>query len=245
MLIGINGSSGFLGNKLVDRLSKDNDIVRLDRSGYIPQDIDVCFDLAAYGNLWGQNKIDKIYKANVYRVAKEISNYKGRIIFISTSSVTLPQQTFYSLSKKATENMLLLRGNSVIVRPYSIYGPQEYEGHLIPKLIDSCLNGTKMSFVPDPIHDFVYIDDFIDALILLKDSDYSGVIEVGTGEGHTNEQVKEIVEKITSKKANLVYVDKLRNYDNRDWICQSNKIVSFGWQPQTTLFKGIGNYERS
>ena len=70
MKIGISGSSGFIGKRLLARLEQSGyDVVRLGRNGLIPSGIEVVFDLAAYGNMaHHEQDAFKIYKANLLRV---------------------------------------------------------------------------------------------------------------------------------------------------------------------------------
>lgn len=239
--IAISGSHGFLGSHLAARLQEP---IRLDRDGVVPKDIDVVFDLAAYGNL-ASHSIDpaRTYRANLMRVIEEnewIDNEKW--IFISTSSVTLPKQTLYSLSKKAAEEFLQqINKRVVIVRPFTIVGTREAKEHLIPKLIDSCLNGTEMPFVPDPVHDFLDVEDFVDALLVIKDkAQFKGEIyEVGGGEQVSNDTVRQMVEEVTGKKANLKYVNNLRSYDTKNWRSNLERISTLGWKAKKNLFQTV------
>ena len=242
--IAISGSNGVIGSQLAKRLGKTN---ALDRTGNLTAHYDIIYDLGAYGNLAShyigdERKVAKeIYKANLFRVIELISNLRGdeKYIYISTSSVGVPVKTAYSLSKQAAEEYIRhvqskAKMKMCIVRPFTAIGIGEQEEHLIPRLIDSCLNGTRIPFIGHPVHDFVSYDDLVDALILLKDmGNFNGEIyEVGTGISTSNEEIKEIVERITGKKANIERVRKLRDYDTEKWSANLEKIMKLGWKPK-------------
>ena len=244
----ITGSHGFLGEHLVSKLGG---AYRMDRVPQNPKGIDIYADLASFGNMSNQTVYSEIYRANTMRVINQLeriedTDYKA-YLYVSTSSVTLPHQTYYSASKKATEEFIALYAREknkavVSIRPYSITGVREQSQHLIPKLIDSCLHGTKMDFVVDPVHDFLDVDDFTDALLLISQSaqNYKGrIFAVGSGKQYTNAQVLEIVEKVTGKKANVNVVKSMRAYDTIDWQADTTLMYSLGWQPKKSLEDSI------
>lgn len=236
----ISGSSGFIGKHLSARFQEP---YKLDRTGEIPLGIDVVFDLAAFGNMAGHSGIGRIYRANLMRVIEEnewIDNEKW--IFVSTSSVMLPKQTPYSLSKRAAEEFLQSTGKRVaIVRPFTIVGVGEQKDHLIPKLIDSCLNGTEMPFVREPVHDFLDVEDFVNALLVIKDkAQFTGEIyEVGSGQQISNDNVRQAVEVVTGKKANIKVVENMRPYDTKDWKANLERISTLGWKAKKNLMQTI------
>lgn len=239
--IAISGSHGFLGQRLLEHLGPSK-VIRLDRTPNVPDDVKIVFDLATYGNMYEQTDFRKIYRANFTRVAEMLQKLPPdrRFIYVSTSSVKLPVQTHYSVSKRTTEGFLkALDNNYAIVRPYSVTGVGEQPAHLIPKLIDSCLNGTEMPFVPDPVHDFIDVDDFVDALLILSKSKEKGIFEVGGGVEHSNQDVLEIVERVTGKKANVIVVPTLRSYDTGEWRSNNERMYSLGWEPKKSLTETI------
>jgi nucleoside-diphosphate-sugar epimerase len=79
----------------------------------------------------------------------------------------------------------------------------------------------------------------VNALILISAKRLSGTFEVGSGLSYTNRQVKEIVEGITGKKANIVQVPSMRSYDNENWVSTNLRIRSTGWLPKKTLEQSI------
>src|SRR3990167_8328383 len=167
--LGISGSHGFVGNHLVARFNSEQ-VERLGRDGKIPKGLDTVFDLAAYGNMAGHGgNAQEIYKANLMRVIDEMDCVENtKFIYISTSSVMLPIQTEYSLGKKAAEDYIRYQADVygakvAIVRPGTVIGRGDSQEHLLPKLIDSCLHGTKMPFIEEPTHDYIDVEDLVEA----------------------------------------------------------------------------------
>jgi UDP-glucose 4-epimerase len=245
----ISGSHGWLASHLCNRLGQYE---VLGRDGKIPFDTEIIFDFAAYGNLAGQlSKPTITYKANTQRVSNIIEEIIGtpkKLIYISTSSVSLPIQTYYSASKKATEEMIQIAVResgikAVIVRPYTVIGSGEHTEHLIPKLIDSCIWGNEMKFVENPVHDFIDVEDFIDALMIIKDkAKFNGeVYEIGSGVQTTNKKIKDIVSRVVGYEPNLIPVKSLRSYDTTNWKANTRKIKRLGWKPKRSIKESILN----
>lgn len=254
----ITGASGFLGKNLLERLPKQE-------TTSIPHEqiqlttikpFDYFYFLSAYGNMAFHDEDDKIIKANLLdliHVTEQARNYDFKsFVYISTSSVKLKYQTMYSRTKKAAEEVLLSYTEKhglpfCIVRPYSITGVGEQPKHLIPTIIRSCLYGEQMNFVKEPTHDFVDVSDVVEAIINLSENRGKGIFEVGSGSSYSNQQVLEMVEEITGKKANINQVGRMRDYDNEEWVCKNYRARSFGWMPKKTLkdsIKEMVEYER-
>lgn len=240
----ITGSSGFLGRNLVKRL--DNP-VRIPHQDILNTDWSKAtrvFFLSAYGNMYGQDDEQETIKANLIDLCFVLASVDWskieNFVYISTSSVKLKRQTMYSRSKKAAEEILLAymekyNAPITIIRPLSVTGVGEQKEHLIPKLIDSCLNNTPMDFVPEPTHDFIDIQDLVDGIMNLVTNKAKGIFELGTGESVSNLKVLEIVRKVTGKMANIRLVSSLRPYDNEKWVCENFKARGWGWLPKKNL----------
>lgn len=253
-MVGLTGSHGFLATILGEHLVH---FKRLGRKGEVPKGITFLYDFAAFGNMSWHTDINKIYKANLIRVINLTRNCilnDCKLVFVSTSSVKLSVQTPYSLSKKAAEEFIQYQVQSnglkaCIVRPFTIIGVGERVGervgeqkeHLIPRLIDSCLNGVEMPFVKKPVHDFLDVKDLSKALILIKDKGlFEGEIyEVGTGKQFSNDEVRSLVEKVTGKRANIRLVESMRPYDTKDWRANIERICGLGWSPTISLEESI------
>lgn len=240
---GISGSHGFVGRQLAERLTNWEP---LDRSGVIPEGVNMVFDLATYGNLASQEQdARKIYDANLNRLFNSFTNPDTSFIYISTSSVTRPIQTLYSASKKAGEEFVKLKAQEgykvAIVRPGTVIGVNEQREHLIPTLIRSCLEEEKMPFIGWPTHDYIDVGDFVEALLYIPEK---GILngetyEIAAGVAVSNLEVKDIVEKVTGKKANIREVESMRDYDDKQWVLNTERIRSLGWEPKKTLEQSV------
>lgn len=250
----ITGKNGFLGGRLADRLKNFTAIPHEEILNFDIKPFSHFFFLSAYGNMSFQTEDNKIIQANLLDLLTTIQKASAHdfdsFLYMSTSSVKLPIQTMYSRTKEAAEKVLLAFMEKYnlpisIVRPFSITGVGEQEKHLIPTLIRSCLFGERMDFVPGPAHDFIDVEDVIDGMLVLSKVKARGIFELGSGKDITNETIKEIVERITGKKANLNYVGRMRNYDNDTWVSRNNRVRDFGWSPKKSLEQSITEMVKS
>lgn len=240
---------GFIGSRLALKLDKFSPIPHSEIKTFKLNSFDNFYFLSTYGNLYSQQEDSKIIQANLLDlvvILNQINFERGfkSFVYISTSSVRLKRQTMYSRSKKAAEEILLsyLEKYDVpicIIRPFSVTGVGEQKNHLIPKLIDSCLNGTRMDFVPKPVHDFIDVEDVVDGILNLSKHHAKGIFELGTGIGYTNDQVRKIVEKVTGYPANIDIVNQLREYDNEEWVSGNFRARMYGWLPKKSLEQSI------
>jgi nucleoside-diphosphate-sugar epimerase len=236
----VTGGSGFIGLHLVNKLGAaslhHSDIVH----GH-SYNCERLFFLSAYGNMAHHTDYRMMVKANVRDLLTLLNGFSGWLCYMSSSSVTLPVQTPYSRTKKAAEEILqsLTDLQSCIVRPFSVTGRGEQKEHLIPTLIRSCMEGTQMDFVPEATHDWIDVDDVVDALVMLADKRATGIYELGLGYSVSNQEVREIVEVTCGKKANVRIVKQLRDYDSQDWYCQDPLTMLMGWKPKKTLEESV------
>lgn len=254
----VTGSGGFIGKHLVSILKKTTaNITELHHEQLlkgefkIPMETDYIFHLAAAGNYYTKTSPMEIIMSNILVTQHLLEqtahiDYRAFVNF-SSSSVGLTRPTFYSVTKKTAEDLCRMYhldyGKPIVsVRPFSVTGVGEQSQHLIPKLIDSCKNGTEMQFVVLPKHDYIDVEDLIDGVLtLVKNIDRSKgrVVDLGFGASYSNGQVRDIVEHETKKKANLKVVKYMRSYDTRDWVADNNFMKSLGWKPQKYLDSSI------
>ncbi|MEK6868361.1 MAG: NAD(P)-dependent oxidoreductase, partial [Nanoarchaeota archaeon] len=128
-----------------------------------------------------------------------------------------------------------------IFRLSNIYGPYQdwkINPNLLPQVISQAIINKKIEIWNlDPIRDYIYVDDVVEAIIKALHSDTTGIFNLGTGIGTS---VREIITKI----ANLTNVEV--NSLNKPVsgpiriICDINKIKNeLGWRPRIILDEGI------
>ncbi len=226
----ISGKSGFIGTALSNYLHERGDIAIELKRGITANtfalknefDIhqpDYIIHLAAYGNHSYQKDEYEIFYANVIAGFNMLLcsldiDYK-KFYNVSSSSVTLPQQTLYSATKLSMEKIaevFAAKYNKPIVnvRPYSVYGPGEAAFRFIPVVIAHLLTGEEMTVDENAAHDWIYIDDFIKAML-------AGETEIGTGIKTSNKEIIQILEDISGEKLNYK-PGKFRDYDNENWF---------------------------
>lgn len=245
----ITGAKGFIGKHLVSKLPGDYiTILHNEIQSTKIKSFDYFYFLSSYGNLSSQDDENEIYKANIedlLSILTQIKDIKFKsFVFISTSSVMLKTQTTYSRCKRAAEEILLafMERHDLpicIIRPFSVTGVGEQPEHLIPSLIRSCYTGTLMNFVSEATHDWIDVEDVSEGILMLSRAHARGIFQLGTGIKTTNQQVLELVEKVTGKKTNVNKVNSLRAYDNQDWVSTNFKARGFGWLPKKTLEQSI------
>lgn len=176
-----------------------------------------------------------IFLENVIQFSKKQKKLK-KFFFFSTSEIyagsilskiikfptpenqflTLPdisdKRSTYLLSKIYGESLCIHSGLPVvIVRPHNIYGPRMGLDHVIPQLAYKFFH-KKEVIVFNPRHrrTFCYIDDFIDALLLLMNKTKLNYKVYNIG--NTNEEIQIIdlakkIMKFTNKRKKLTKVD--------------------------------------
>jgi len=220
--------------------------------------------LAAYGNLHGQDNLDEIYRAIVIKFLNVLEATKGtQVEAIITAGSTseygnktspmtedmlLEPDTYYAAAKCAATHLAqawAMREDApvVVFRPASMTGVGEQPIHLIPTLIRSCMLGDVMPFVGEPMHDYVNVSDVCSAIEILADKakELKGqIFNVGTGTQTSNLIIKEMIEHITKRKANINVASKFNPlHASQVWIADSKKMKSLGWKPQHTLYQTL------
>ncbi len=221
------------------------------------------FHLAAYGNhIHQQNDIEALMVNywGTYMLLSASQNipYKA-FINVATSSMyghtdtpmsennPLQPDTFYAASKAGA--MYLARAfakqyNKPITTaiPFSVFGEGEADHRFIPRVCKSLITGGKMSVAPAPTHDWIYVKDFVDALMVLVtsiDRVRGEWVNISMGERFTNQQV--INKLISLSGRTLQYEEDYKEPANHSplWVADNTKLKSLGWEPKYGVQEGF------
>jgi UDP-glucose 4-epimerase len=142
------------------------------------------------------------------------------------------------LCKIYNENYKL---NLIILRPFNIFTGSMNKNNLISNLVES-INSKKTITITNRTskRDFLYIDDFIDVILKIKDHDCKyEVFNVGSGISYSFDEIIKIIEKNISKKLNLKYENDDKSHI-QDITANNSKIKKIlNWKPKLTFEQSL------
>src|SRR5262249_49342585 len=132
----------------------------------------------------------------------------------------------------------------VTFRLFSVYGPWEEPGRLIPTLIRRARAGQPLQMTaPETARDFVYVDDILRALLTLdRLSELRGeIFNLGTGVQSTLRDVVDLVRKLAGSASEVRWGDMpARHWDASQWVADISKARrQLGWSPHYRLEQGL------
>jgi len=168
------------------------------------------------------------------RASRESDNIKPQDMYAGTKGVaTLLCQTYantYGL-------------DTTVIRPYSLYGPGERPHRLFPRLWQAFMLGREMEMVQG-VHDFCYIDDFVDAVISIMQSDQrlpGEIVNVSCGIQHTNAEVLECFQHVLGRSAPVTILHRWTT--PTVWQADISLVKSkYCWSPNHTLDQGVEKF---
>ena len=162
----------------------DRDAVRRSIAAAKP---DWVFHLSAYGAYPNQTGFEQMIATNVIGCANLLdscidlgveafvqagsSSEYGYLTHAAREDDRIEPNSHYAITKAAATHYCQLTArkhdfHAATARLYSIYGPYEEPGRLIPTLLIHCFRGELPPLVsPNTARDFVYVDDAVEALI--------------------------------------------------------------------------------
>jgi len=128
-----------------------------------------------------------------------------------------------------------------ILRPFNIFGKSMRDGYLISNLVSSAKTGKETTITnKDSKRDFLYVDDFVDLLLRIKDHDSKfEIFNVGSGQSHSFAEVAEKIQDIAGEKLSIRYEQDMESYIP-DIRADISKIKgATGWQPKVKFEDGL------
>ena len=164
------------------------------------------------------------------------------ILPVSENQKIDPYINDYVFSKYLSEEIVRYFSSkipSIIVRLSNIYG---YTRLIRPDLVPTIM---QKIFLKDeikiwstkPKRDFIFVEDAADAVIKLLNTDYNGVINLGSGEMNSIEKITNYVEKLSGKKI----ISENKNVSGPMELIVDISLIKklTGWKPAYSLEGGL------
>ncbi len=267
----VTGSSGFIGSKIIEKLSKSKVLTDSYNSKRI--------DLRNINQVLNMDSVDTVIHLGGKIPSKELkwndyfeNNVSGtlnileycikkkvkKLIYVSSYVYGKPEycpidekhpinpHNAYSWSKYFAERLCQFycnrsKLNLIILRPFNIFGESMNEGFLLTNLINTVRTEKKNTIInKNSKRDFLYIDDFVDLILKIKDHDCKfEIFNVGAGISFSFDDIIKKIEHITSKKLNLDYLE-----DNKIFIGDIQADISkiqdkLNWKPKIKFDEGL------
>jgi UDP-glucose 4-epimerase len=144
---------------------------------------------------------------------------------------------------KLYEKMYGMQINSI--RPFNVYGPRQNPngtyGAAVPKFIDKLSKGERPWITGDgtQARDFIYVEDVVDLMIAITESDISGeAFNAGSGTNTSINELYEIIGKLMKKIYEPDYIDPV--FEPKQTLGDMTKVKTLlNWKAKYTLEEGL------
>ena len=175
------------------------------------------------------------------QISPQTEEYRGNVNTIGIRSC-------YDEGKRIAETLIMEYYNKYnidikIVRIFNTYGPKmdEDDCRVVSNFINQAINNQDITIYGngDQTRSFCYIDDLIDGLVNLMQSDYHLPINIGNPNELNVKELANIIIKLTNSKSKLIYKDLPSDdpTNRRPDIKKANQILN--WSPKYDLEKGL------
>jgi len=130
-----------------------------------------------------------------------------------------------------------------IARIFNTYGPKlnPNDGRVISNFITQSLSNKAITIYGDgqQTRSFCYIDDTVDGLIKLMNSNYIGPINIGNPDERTILQLANIISELTDYKSRIIHVEKPQDDPSNRKPDITKAINILKWKPKISLRNGL------
>lgn len=190
----------------------------------------------------------KVNVEGTLNVIDSCKEHSKRMIFSSTAAVNYSPFSCYAISKRTAEKYILRnvqKGlDASILRFNNVYGPTQSKGFVISDFICKLSKNPRVISIRGTgldLRDFVFIDDVVDATILVAEKGETGKIyEIGTGKQITMiELAKKIGIIMNNIEPQIISAQTTQSWSRKEIPQNLEEITSLGWKPQYTLEEGL------
>ena len=155
-------------------------------------------------------------------------------------------KTYYALAKHlASQYLLTLHKKSIfnviIFRVFIVYGPGQNTYRLIPNIISNLLKKERFKILNSNLKkDFLFIDDFIDAIFLsIKNKKLFGkIVNVGSGKSVSLNYLGKKIQSII-KQGKVIFKNKKKTKSLSQFSSINLIKKNTNWKPKVTLNEGL------
>ena len=161
---------------------------------------------------------------------------------VSEKNKTNPYKNNYIFSKHLMEEVVNFYKNSVpsiVVRLNNIYGYTKLKRpDLVPTIMQELFKKKTISVWNNkPVRDFIFAEDAAEAVIKLLNSNYQGVVNVGSGKSHSVKELTEIISSVSGKTIKSKNIPVKGPYKFLTNINLLKKITK--WKTKHSLKEGL------
>ncbi|AOS44982.1 dTDP-4-dehydro-6-deoxyglucose reductase [Lacunisphaera limnophila] len=146
----------------------------------------------------------------------------------------------YATTKWECERRVLQAKGNLVVRLANIYGPAMSANNVISTILGQIPGkGPLCVWDAGPVRDFLWIDDAVTALCAAITSEVDGVLNLGSGVGHSIGEVARIALAISGEADRPVQSTQPAGRSSRLVLDIQETTRALGWRPTTHLKTGV------
>lgn len=133
--------------------------------------------------------------------------------------------------------------NTAIARIFNTYGPRmrTNDGRAVPTFARQAIRGEPVTVTGDggQTRSFCYVDDTVDGVLMLAQSDYPGPVNIGSQEELAISRLATLITEIVSSPSPVHFVE--RPADDPEIRCPNTALANevLGWSPKISLESGL------
>jgi nucleoside-diphosphate-sugar epimerase len=180
-------------------------------------------------------------------VAGSCAEYDWDHGFLSEKYTPLRPRTLYGTCKNALREMLEAHCARTSMqcawtRFFYLYGPGEDNGRLVPSVILSLLQGqVARCTLGEQLRDFLYVEDAAAALAAVAASDFTGAINIGSGQAVPVRAIVDTIAGILDQRDRVLLGAIPENPAEPPLLVADVRSLTqtIGWKPSRTLEEGL------
>lgn len=246
----------FVEGSHLDEALADTDVVYHLISTTIPgtSNLDLSADISS--NL--QASIRLLEKIKTHNIKKLIFISSGGAVYGNPLSLPVAEThplypiSSYGIVKTTIEQYIYMFSKlygleSTVLRLSNPYGPNQFKIGLqgfISTCFKKIINDEVLEIWGNGsvIRDYIYINDAIDAMLKALEDTGTNTYNIGSGVGHSLQEVINIISKIIGKKANVTYLPKRTVDVDKIYLDISKAKPGLNWTPKYSLEEGCKHY---